>query len=360
MPDTNTEHPAPEAEINAPATQPAAEPISEPAVAEVPVAEAVTPVPDAKEEGTPSSEAGDKDANKKPSSLLDAVKSAVQPKADADSSTVETNGKPAEGAEAPKESPDDTSKDKQKPEADQKLPFHNHPRWKELVAERDSYRPDADQYRKITSFMSANGLTVDEVRDGFEVMALMKTNPAEAHKRISEYKSRLDAFVGEKLPEDLSKKVEDGYVDPETAKQYAALKAEKDFAIQREQARLAQENERLAREQEAKAAQAGAAMQKAVVEWEQQQKVRDPDWSKKEAMVTDQVKLMMLTHRPSTPDEAVQLVEQAHRTVRERLAAITPQRRPVSAPTSATSSANAVAAPQSLLEAVRRGAMATR
>lgn len=345
MENTNDNPAANEAEPTEPqALAPAAEPISTPEQETDPVAA------DAKQDSQPSSGAGDTDANKKPKSLLDAVKSAARKTAaDAASSTVETNGTSAKDADAAKAGLDDTAKDKQKPEADQKLPFHNHPRWKEMVAERDAYRSDADQYRQITTFMSSNGLTTAEVAEGFQIMALMKTNPAEAHKKISEYKSRLDAFVGEKLPEDLQKRVEDGFVDPETAKENARLRAERDLQQQR-QAYAMQQQQVLNQQQ----------MHQAVVNWEQQMKVKDADWSAKQELVTDQVKLMLATYKPSTPDEAVQLVEQAHQIIRERLSRFAPQRKPVQHVASASSSANAVAQPKSLYEAVKLGAMASR
>lgn len=338
-PATNTAEP-----IEPQAVTPAAEPLSSPQP-ETPAVEA-----DAKENSTPiSSGAGDQDANKKPTSLLDAVKRAAQKSADADSSTVEANGKSAKDASSPQPSLDDKAKDKEKTDADQKLPFHNHPRWKEVVAERDAYRTDAGEYRKITTFMSQNGLTNEEVVEGFQIMALMKTNPAEAHKRISEYKAQLDAFVGEVLPQDLHQKVEDGFVDKDTAKQLAALQAEKQLAQQRHQ---------YAMEQQAQQARAG--IHGAVVNWEQQMKVKDPDWSAKQELVTDQVKLMLAAEQPSTPEEALALVERAHSIIRERLSRFAPQRRPVSQVSSATSSANAAPAPKSLLEAVRLGAMQSR
>lgn len=306
--------------------------------------------PDAKQESQPiSSGAGDQDANKKPTSLLDAVKRAAQKPADAASSTVETNGASAKDAKSPALGLDDPAKDKTGAEADQKLPFHNHPRWKEVVAERDAYRTDAGEYRKITTFMSQNGLTNEEVVEGFQIMALMKTNPAEAHKRISEYKAQLDQFVGEVLPKDLHQKVEDGYVDKDTAKQLAALQAEKQLAEQRHQYVMQQQ-----------AAQARQGIHAAVVGWEQQMKVKDPDWSAKQELVTDQVKLMLASEQPSTPDEALALVERAHSIIRERLARFAPQRKPVAQVSSATSSANASAVPKSLLEAVRLGAMQSR
>lgn len=342
MPDTDTQA-APEAVTNEPqVTTPAAEPIS--------TADANPPVADAKETSTPiSSGAGDQDANKKPTSLLDAVKRAVNKPADAASSTVETNGASAKDAKSPALGLDDPAKDKTGAEADQKLPFHNHPRWKEVVAERDAYRSDAGEYRKITTYMSQNGLTSDEVAEGFHIMALMKTNPVEAHKRISEYKAQLDPFVGEKLPEDISKKVEEGYIDEETAKQLATYKAAEQLQQQRQQYAMQQQAE-----------QALHGIHAAVVGWEQQMKVKDPDWSAKQDLVTDQVKLMLSAEKPSTPEEALALVERAHSIIKERLSRFAPQRRPVSTVSSATSSANASVVPQSLKEAVMRGMLASR
>lgn len=341
MPDTDNQV-APDATITEPQATTPVEPISQPA--ETPVAT------DAKQESQPtSSGAGDTDANKKPTSLLDAVKRAAQKPADAASSTVETNGASAKDAKSPALGLDDPAKDKTGAEADQKLPFHNHPRWKEVVAERDAYRSDAGEYRKITTYMSQHGLTNEEVIEGFQVMALMKINPAEAHKRISEYKAQLDSFVGEKLPEDISKRLEEGYIDDASAKELARLKAEKNLFEQRQQYAMEQQ-----------AQQARQNIHSAVVSWEQQMKVKDPDWSAKQDLVTDQVKLMIASDKPSTPDEALALVERAHSIIKERLSRFAPQRRPVTTVASSTSSANANAVPKSLLEAVRIGAMQSR
>ena len=345
MSDTDTnDQAAPEAISDSPqASAPASEPISTPA--ETPA------VADAKQDSTPtSSGAGDQDANKKPKSLLDAVKSAVQKTAaDAGSSPVETNGASASDAKSPSPSLDDKAKDKAGADADQKLPFHNHPRWKEVVTERDAYRTDAGEYRKITNFMSTNGLSNEEVVEGFQIMALMKVNPAEAHKKISEYKARLDAIVGEVLPEDLSEKVRDGFIDKDTAKELAALKAQQKLAEER-QIQAIQDQD----------IQVRKGIHAAVVNWEQQMKVKDPDWSAKQEMVIDQVKLMMSAEQPSTPEQAIALVERAHSTIRERLSRFAPRRQPVSNVASSTSSANATVVPGSLKEAVMRGMLASR
>jgi hypothetical protein len=257
---------------------------------------------------------------------------------------VETNGASADDAKSPALGLDDPAKDKTGSEADQKLPFHNHPRWKEVVSERDAYRSDAGEYRKITDYMSSNGLSTSEVTEGFQIMALMKTNPVEAHKKISEYKAKLDVYVGESLPEDIQEKLRDGFVDKDTAKELAVLKAEKNLHEQRRQHEVQQQAE-----------QASKGIYDAVVNWEQQMKVKDPDWSAKKELVTDQAKLLLASEKPSTPEEALALVERANSIIKERLSRFAPQRRPVNHVASSTSSANAAPVPKSLLEAVRLG-----
>lgn len=326
-------------------TAPATTQISEPA-------QPAAPAADAKEDSQPvSSGAGDnKDANKKPTSLLDAVKSAARKPADAASSTVATNGASAKDASTPQPGQDDTAEDKSKPEADQKLPFHNHPRWKEMVKERDSFRSDADQFRKITGFMQSNGLTQEEVVDGFKIMALMKTNPAEAYKRIKGYADELAKYSGEIIPDDLKKEVEEGFIAEDKARRLAALEAEKKLRDDRDAA-VAQQREAATRK----------SIYDSVVNWEQQQKAKDPDWSAKQELVNDQVRLMLQSEQPSTQEEAIALVERAHSIIKERLARFVPQRKPLTTVTSASSSASASpAAPRSLEEAIRFGAMATR
>lgn len=344
--DPNQDTAAPSAEpIESQVSTPAAEPTS------TAPQETAAPAADAKQEATPiSSGAGDKDANKKPSSLLDAVKSAAAKKVDAASSTVGTDGATAPGDKAkPEASLDDAAKDQQKPEQTEKLPFHNHPRWKEVQSELKALKPEAEQFRKITTFMSSNGLSTEEVAEGFQIMALMKTNPAEAHKRISEYKSRLDALVGETLPEDISRKVDEGYIDPDSAKQLAAYKAREQLAEARQ-----------AEAVQYQAQQARSNVHAAVVNWEQQMKVKDADWSAKKELVIDQVKLMLATEQPNTAEEALTLVERAYSKITDQLKRFAPRRQPAVPMTSASSSANAVVQPRNMLEAIRAGIAASR
>ena len=336
MPDTNETNAPADAEVltTAPQAETPAEPIS-----------SVPAEADAKQEATPiSSGAGDKDANKKPTSLLDAVRRASD-MTDAASSTVGTDSKSASSDQnADAKASDEADGSKQKTEAVEKLPFHNHPRWKEVQSELKEAKPAAEEYRKITSFMQSQGLTNQEVAEGFQIMALMKNNPAEAHKRISEYKSRLDAFVGEKLPDPIREKVDNGSIDPETAKEYAALLAQRQL-----------EQQRAEYQQVEQARQSQDGMRNAVVNWEQQKKAKDPEWSTKEALITDRVRSLMASEQPNTAEQAVALVERAYSQITDQLRRIAPQRQPINPVRSTTSSVSVNVAPKSLKEAVMRG-----
>jgi hypothetical protein len=336
MPDTNESNAPADAEVltNTPQAETPAEPIS-----------SVPAEADAKQDSTPiSSGAGDKDANKKPTSLLDAVRRASD-MADAASSTVGTDSKSAStDTPADAKASDEADGSKQKTEAADKLPFHNHPRWKEMVSERDTYRGDATEFRKITGFMQSQGLTNQEVAEGFQIMALMKNNPAEAHKKISEYKSRLDAFVGDKLPDPIREKVDNGSIDPETAKEYAALLAQRQLDQQRAEYQQVEQ-----------ARQSQDGMRSAVVNWEQQKKAKDPEWSTKEALITDRVRSLMASEQPNTAEQAVALVERAYSQITDQLRKIAPHRQPINPVRSTTSSVSVNVAPKSLKEAIMRG-----
>ena len=338
MPDiTDSTTPA-EAEVlhTTPQAEQASEPISS-VPAEV----------DAKQDSQPiSSGAGDQDANKKPTSLLDAIRRAAD-KTDAASSTVGTDSKSESSdpkANLTATSSDEVAKEKPKAEAGEKLPFHNHPRWKEVQSELKEAKPAAEEYQKITNYMQSNGLTSNEVAEGFHIMALMKNNPAEAHKRISEYKSRLDAFVGEKLPEAIREKVDNGSIDPDTAKEYAALLAQRQLEQQQRQFAQAEYS-----------SQTQGQMRNAVINWEQQKKSKDPEWSTKEALITDRVSALMTAEKPNTAEQAVALVERAYSQITDQLRRIVPQRQPINPVRSTMSSVSATVSPKSLKEAILRG-----
>lgn len=304
------------------------------------------------EVATGSSPAADKDAKKE--SLLDVVKTAFEAKDPANSSLAKAQSDPA-----PDQPNDAQGKDSQVqkdgPEAQPDLPFHNHPRWKAMIAERESLKPAAEQYGKITQFMKTNGLTPQEMAEGMTVMALMKTNPAAAYQQLQGYVNNLARFTGDVLPPELKAKVDEGLTDPETAKRLAQLEAEREFSY----ARQLEEQQRIQAEQEAVARQMAAdnsnQMVAAVMRWEQAERAKDPDWAQKYEMVQDRVKALLAMQPARNPSDAIQIAQRALADVNARLRPLAGRTMPLRTPASSLSSVSTTPAPRSLADLVRMG-----
>ena len=344
--------------LNQPDPAPSAEPtntlpVETPAVAETPAPEAreeSAPQNDAKGRAAAPSVADDKDAKKK-ATLLDVVKNGLEKgKPDSVSSTEGEKRDTAEGkANEAKASQDDGQQPKEDAQkAAEKVPFHNHPRWKEMVSERDALKPKAEQYEKITTFMKNNALSENEMVEGFKVMAMMKQDPAEAYKALRSYVDKLAPLAGEVLPEDLKKRVDEGFDSEESAKELARLRAEREFnAARQREAELARQHEEAAARQQ--------ALVTAVESWEREVEAKDPDWSKKYNLVQDRVRVLLSTERPANPSDAIKLASRALADVNASLSSVTGRNTPLRAPTSSMSSASTRPAPRSLLDVVRLG-----
>ena len=321
-----------------------------PEATSVQATESAPPTQDAKEQTQAPSASGDKDANKK-ASLLDVVKAAYERKVSPDPNS-STGGHTDSAKGAPtdaKASLDDgTAQPEGTDKAADKLPFHNHPRWKEMLTEREALKPRAEQYDKIVNFMNTNSLSPNEMADGMRVMALMKHNPIAAYEQLQTYIKKLAPFTGEELSPEIKAKVDEGFVDHDTAKELSRLKAEKEFLNQRSEEIYQQQ---LANQQ----ASSQKAMYDAVVGWESAEKARDPDWAAKYEMVQDRVRSLMSTVKPSNAEEAVQLARRALSDVNDRLRPLAGRNTAIRAPISSLSSANTRPVPRSIEDIVRMG-----
>lgn len=292
--------------------------------------------------------AAETDANKR-ANLLDVVKSVVgKVKPDANSSLAVNDKVTTEDSATGEKAVKDDASGSAKAEV---LPFHNHPRWKELLSERDSFKSRAEQYDKVEQYMARNQLTPQEVAEGFQVMSLLKHNPVEAYKVLSGHLSRLAPIVGESLPEDISKRVDNGDVDIESAKELAKARAQANLLAQQQQQSVV---ERQNQEYNARQTQ----VRDAVLAWEGQIKQRDPDYSAKQKFIMDKVRIMIGSEAPNNPREAIAIVEKAYSDVNESMRSFIP-RRTQTVMTSSSSSVSAQPQPKTLLDVVRTAASRT-
>lgn len=276
----------------------------------------------------------------------------------AESSTAEESEAETDSEEESSEEDADTEKEKgdadeSSEDADDKdPPFHKHPRWKELVAERDQLKPDAENYQRINQFMDANRLTPQEVAEGFQTMALMKQDPVAAKQRLEHMLQGLQEFDPGYMPSDLQKEVDDGLITPERAQemaQYRAQTRQAQFRNESTEAQLRQTQEQRQREV---AQQQQRQLMEAVNAWEQQVKSKDPEYDQKAPYIEDRLRaLVMQQGHPQTQQDAVKLAEQAKGDVEKRLKQLQP-RKPESKPMPSGGSSKVKSEPKSLNEAI--------
>lgn len=298
-----------------------------------------------------SSSADETDAKQEgPADLGDVVRRVVEKKEEPEGEPSTPEAKAETDPEAPAEGEDDP---------DAEVPFHKHPRWQQMKAERDKFKADAEAYHSMQDFMQTSNLTGEEVAIGFDVMALIKKATMgdlgaaeEARSWFAERLTVFDEMLGNHLPDDLRQKVEDGYVDEEIAKELAKTRArERNLEALRTQDLQKSEAERQAEAEQTARIEVAHAIQS----WEDGIKAKDPDYATKKAkLVETQVRALIQQNgtMPKNAEEARALAETAYGAVNEQLKALLPRPRPVT-PSPAGLSARVSTAPKSLGEAIR-------
>lgn len=234
-------------------------------------------------------------------------------------------GQPADPANAKDNADQAPSEDE-----DAKLPFGKHPRFKQVLNERKEalarvadLEPDAQSYREVVSFMDANRLTHEEVQNGFAIMAALKMDPPKALEMLRPYVESLEAFVGNRLPEDLQQRVDEGMLDDESARELARLRSERSH--ERETAKERQERQATERAERASADRAAVADS-----FIASQRASDPDFALKAPLLKGQIQAAIqdrLAQRLpiETPEHVQEVMAAAYRTVTESLKRAAPR-----------------------------------
>lgn len=276
----------------------------------------------------------------------------------------ESSEKTADTAEAK-----DESEQEGQEVSDENLPFGKHPRWKQVLSERNEYREQAQQYEakakeldQITGFMQENKLNAEEVARGFRIQALLKTDPMQARDELKAIVRQLDEFAGEVLPDDIQAAVDRGEISEEYARQLAHSQQVQRYQAeqaQRSQQQTAQEREAAQRERlQREHAERVTQLRDAVTTWEQAKLSSDPDYERLQGLVVKNLQLMALEAPPETPEQARALAEKAYSEAKAQARKFVPKRQTVNPPVNSAhsgSTASAEPEPASMLEAVRQG-----
>lgn len=234
-------------------------------------------------------------------------------------------------------------------------PFHNHPRFKKLIAQRNEFRTGHQEYQKIQSYLIENGLSNEEAAEGFEVMALLKRDPEAAWARLKPIVQSLLVATGSVLPDDLKARVQQGELTRDAALEMSRLRAGKQALTQQQQL----EQQRQAYVQQHQAQQ---AIRTEVANWEQSMRQRDPDLEAKfDAIEGHVLKLHRVEGQPRTPAEARNQLERAYEAANKMFASVQP-RRPERKPVigGRVSGSPQASAPASMEDVVRKALETSR
>lgn len=281
--------------------------------------------------------------------LLSVVRDAVDKTAQEESGSAEVSPTKDESTVEDRSDGSDQSHEADGQEDDfSDTPFHKHPRFKKLIRERNEFRSRATQYDQITDFMDKNQLTAEEVAQGFQVMAMMKTgDPAQAYEALRRITDNLALAAGHKLPDDLAQKVEQGYIDQETAQDLWR----KQFKAERTANLAATENQRF-RQQEQQSAFNTIA--EAVTAWEESVRESDPDYELKADLIDDRVRALVAAKgKPRNTDEALAYAQDAYKTVSERLKSVRGVKQPLRTTVGGKVSGTPLPEPKSLLDVIQ-------
>jgi hypothetical protein len=243
-----------------------------------------------------------------------------------------TQGEPAaaassaEGEEAGDQEVEGQDSQEQAPDDYSDVPFHKHPRFKQLISERDSLRGDSVEYRKITTYLDQNGLTYQEAAEGLEVMALMKLDPEKAWAALEPRVKMLLEATGRVLPQDLAERVKAGELTKAVALELSQERA-RNKAIA---ARQKFEAEHGQRQQQTQAVQAVVTAAQA---WEADRELKDPNFAAKRPRIMEKLAFLHATEgRPNSPDGVKAQLKKAYDAVNKEIgsqAAPAPAARPV-------------------------------
>lgn len=304
-------------------------------------------------------------------SPLDAVMKALGREAESEAS-------PAEGSEAQDQ---DTSKPKDEaaaaedalqqpiPESeDAKLPFAKHPRFKQLLTQRNEFKAKAEQYDaklkdlepkaqhfdQLTKYAASANFTSEDFRDLLHMGRLMKNDPIAFYEAFKGQWGEIERMVGARLPDDLQRKVNDGLIDEESAQELArkrgeaAMNGERVERITKQTAQQREQAERQALERQQQELVTG--LQNTANRWEAQWKGSDPDYAIKQPLVQEKIELAVFRTPPTSAEEALAIFNKAKAEVDAQIKRLRPAPSKVS-PTGSGTSVNARGTPRDPVDA---------
>jgi hypothetical protein len=247
---------------------------------------------DVNDNGAESSDAQDVGQGER--SALDVVQDVVKqrdPAAAGSSPEAEEEGDKADpkATQAAKEPDDENFTD---------VPFGKHPRFKQLLAQRDGFKADAERYRNVEGFLKQHGVPAEEASQALTIAALLRNDPVEAWKVLKPIVQKVLVDAGEVLPQELKARVESGELTVEAANEIAKERASR-TSIERKQ-KTAEE-----RQDEERQNAHVKSLRDAANTWAAERKAKDPNFEAKFLAIQKAVNWIITTEGKADTPEGV-------------------------------------------------------
>lgn len=189
------------------------------------------------------------------------------------------------------------------------VPFNKHPRFQELLRQRNDFKVDAERYQNVQGFLDQNGLAADEAANLLLIGGLMKTNPAEAWRMMRPTVQRILIAAGEVLPDDLKQLVDGGEMSAAAALEVSRSRAQS-------QSYTAQRQFDQQRDQQHRQNENVAAINKTISTWELGRRQRDPNFEAKLPAIQKEIAWLQATEgKPNTPEGVQAQLNKAYEAV---------------------------------------------
>jgi len=101
---------------------------------------------------------------------------------------------------------------------DEDTRFNKHPRFQKLLAENKELKPLAESAKAVNGYCDQHGITPQQFNSALEMAALMNVDPLRAREAMRPYWESLESYAGERLPQDLQKRLRKESSPPKTLK----------------------------------------------------------------------------------------------------------------------------------------------
>lgn len=309
-------------------------------------------------------EAQGEKADDGPSSMLDAVSGAVEKldaaKADtADDEPLEdsptSSGTERDADASASEANDEAAREEDPGHFSRKEWRNLSPKTRERIEwfrqQKRELSAEVERYRPIALEVEQSGINQKD----FEILlglgkALQQGDAETFLAGVMPYVELMQEFAGQKLPEDLQQKVDDGYTTPEIAAELARAR----HSAQLERSRAEAVTNRVAEQD--RQAQLRAVLDQ-VRQYEDGIRTRDPDYAKKRDVIERETERLVRAHGlPTTPEEGLKIAKAAYEFANSVFSKAVPRHATRPTPSGSQRTSGTVRQqPSNMLEAIEMG-----